>query len=75
MRIKGKFVKVEHSLHPEEANFISKWYYAFELQMESEMSICLHQEDIHVGENRKHKPYMWVSLILFRKSHNSTLTL
>jgi hypothetical protein len=34
------------------------------------MSFCLRQEDIHIGDNAVFKPYLDISLVLFKRGHN-----
>ena len=76
VRIKGKFITAE--ANKEQSNqqhtiSISRWYYSMDLPQASEIHICLHQEDILVGNNQLFKPYIYCSLLLLEKSEKSIL--
>lgn len=73
IRIKGKFLAVKHARNPDHISPVSRWYYTFDIQLQSTLNISLHQEDIHIGCNKQFKPYLWVSLVIFKKTPESGL--
>lgn len=52
---------------------ISRWYYTFDLHLHTEVLFTIHQEDIHVGCNKEFKQYLWVSLVVLRKTAEAGL--
>jgi hypothetical protein len=59
----------EHS-HP---IVLSRWYYSLDVQERSEVFVCLHQEDLLIGNNSLYKKYHYVSLIIYQKKDKSKL--
>ena len=74
VRIKGKFITAETG--SEENSYpmsMSRWYYSMDLPQASEVHICLHQEDILIGNNQLFKSYAYCSLLLHERSEKSIL--
>ena len=66
--MKGKFMNIQHARYPDQLNPVSKYYYTIDVQITSEITMKLHQEDIHIGCNKHFKPYNWISLVVFKKT-------
>lgn len=67
VRLKGKFITADAGKEPELNEHpisMSRWYYSMDLPQASEIHICLHQEDILIGNNQTFKPYAYCSLLL-----------
>ena len=52
---------------------ISRWYYSIDVQEPTDLYICLHQEDLLIGDNSLYKTYKYVSVVVFHKADNSKL--
>lgn len=74
MRIKGKFVSIDVGEPKNENSIImSRWYYSLEIHEQSEIHICLHQEDLLIRNNSKYKKYKYLSVLVFQKAEKSKL--
>jgi hypothetical protein len=69
VRVKGKFITAEAGSEENQYPIsMSRWYYSMDLPQASEVHICLHQEDILIGNNLTFKPFVYCSLLLLEKS-------
>ena len=46
---------------------MSKWYYSLDLPHQSEVHVCLHQEDTLIGNNQSFKDYVYCSMLVLQK--------
>lgn len=74
VRVKGKFVSI--SVGSKEQSYsilMSRWYYSIEIHEACDLEVCLHQEDLLIGDNNLYKTYKYVSVVVFQKGDNSKL--
>lgn len=67
-RIRGKFLRIQDVGLPQIEMVMSKWYYSVEVEDETRVFLCVHQEDERkLGVNAR-RPYLDIGIAVMRRT-------
>ena len=79
IRQRGKFIRVEEELYPENSIVMSRWNYKLKISKPTHIIIGVHQEDERsqgiVADHNIQRSYLDVGLSILRQDSNGNLQL